>query len=82
MWFGGGAARPAEVRGDKLVIAPVELDSSQARALREELPEVVYESLRRTLRVGLPEDLAERLPKVVRVAEALERLKSTLAEAA
>jgi transcription-repair coupling factor (superfamily II helicase) len=80
--FGRAGARTAEVRGDKLVIAPVELDSTQARALREELPEVVYESLRRTLRVGLPEDLAERLPKVVRVAEALERLKSTLAEAA
>ena len=46
----------AELRGERLVIAPVELDSAQAQALREELAEVVYESLKRTLRVRLPED--------------------------
>jgi transcription-repair coupling factor (superfamily II helicase) len=76
------SARTAEVRGDRLVIAPVELDSSQSRVLREDLPEVVYESLRRTLRVGLPEEPGERLPAVVRIAEALERVKTTLAQAA
>ena len=80
--MGFSGARTAEVRGDRLVIAPVELDSSQSGALREELEEVVYESLKRTLRIGLPEDDSERLPAVVRAAEALERVKSALAEAA
>src|SRR5436190_5278265 len=49
--LGRAGARTAELRGDRLVIAPVELDSSQSRALRESLGEVVYESLKRTLRV-------------------------------
>jgi transcription-repair coupling factor (superfamily II helicase) len=80
--LGRAGARTAELRGDRLVIAPVELDSSQSRELREELDEVVYESLKRTLRIGVPEDTSERLPAVVRAAEALERVKSALAEAA
>ena len=37
---------------------------------------------RACLRVGLPEDESERLPAVVRTAKALERVKSSLAEAA
>jgi transcription-repair coupling factor (superfamily II helicase) len=80
--LGRAGARTAELRGDRLVIAPVELDSSQSRALREELDEVVYESLKRTLRIGVPEASSERLPAVVRAAEALERVKSAFAEAA
>jgi transcription-repair coupling factor (superfamily II helicase) len=80
--LGRAGARSAEIRGDRLVIAPVELDSSQSGTLREELEEVVYESLKRTLRIGLPEDESERLQAVVRAAEALERVKSPLAEAA
>jgi transcription-repair coupling factor (superfamily II helicase) len=80
--LGRSGARTAEIRGDRLVIAPVELDSSQSRTLREELGEVVYESLKRTLRLPLPEDESQRLAAVVRGAEALERVKSVLAEAA
>jgi transcription-repair coupling factor (superfamily II helicase) len=80
--LGRAGARTAEIRGDRLVIAPVELDSSQSRTLREELGEVVYESLKRTLRLPLPEDESQRLAAVVRGAEALERVKSVLAEAA
>ncbi len=80
--FGRAGARTAELRGDRLVVAPIELDSAQSRALREELGEVVYESLKRTLRVGMPDEESERLPTVLRVAETLERLKTPLAEAA
>jgi transcription-repair coupling factor (superfamily II helicase) len=80
--LGRAGARSGEIRGDRLVIAPVELDSSQSRRLRDELEEVVYESLKRTLRIGLPQDESERLQAVVRAAEALERVKSPLVEAA
>ncbi len=80
--LGRAGARSAEVRGDRLVIAPVELDSSQSGALREELDEVVYESLKRTLRVGLPEGGSERLSAAVRTAESLDRIKHRLAAAA
>jgi transcription-repair coupling factor (superfamily II helicase) len=80
--LGRAGARTAELRGDRLVIAPVELDSSQSKTLREELDEVVYESLKRTLRVGMPDDEGERLQSVLRTAEALERVKTQLAAAA
>jgi transcription-repair coupling factor (superfamily II helicase) len=80
--LGRAGARSGEIRGDRLVVAPVELDSSQSRRLREELEEVVYESLKRTLRIGLPEDESGRLQAVVRTAEVLERVKSPLVEAA
>ena len=49
-WAVRARARPS-CGGDRLVIAPVVLDSAQSRALREELGEAVYESLKRTLRV-------------------------------
>ena len=48
--LGRAGARTAELRARLLTVSPIELDSSQARALREELGEVVYESLKRTLR--------------------------------
>jgi transcription-repair coupling factor (superfamily II helicase) len=80
--LGRVGARTADLRGDRLVIAPVELDSSQSRALREELGEVVYESLKRTVRVGMPDEEVDRLQAVVTAAQALERITATLAEAA
>jgi transcription-repair coupling factor (superfamily II helicase) len=80
--LGRAGARTAELRGDRLVIVPVELDSSQAKALRADIGEVLYESLKRTLRVGMPEEEARRLRAVLRAADALERVKTALAEAA
>jgi transcription-repair coupling factor (superfamily II helicase) len=80
--FGRAGARTAELRSDRLVVAPVELDSSQSKVLREELDEVVYESLKRTLRVRMPDDEGERLQAVLRTAETLERTKNRLAAAA
>ena len=80
--LGRVGTRTAELRADRLVIAPVELDSSQYSALRGELEAVVYESLKRTVRVGMPDDRAERLRAVVRTAEALERVSARLPQAA
>jgi transcription-repair coupling factor (superfamily II helicase) len=80
--LGRAGARTAELRGDRLMIAPVELDSAQSRALREELEAVVYEALKRTLRIGMPEAEGERLRALLHAAEALERAKAPLAAAA
>jgi transcription-repair coupling factor (superfamily II helicase) len=52
-------------------VAPIDLDSRGAKALRERLPEVVYESGRSTVRVRLPEDARERFRAVVSAAEAI-----------
>jgi transcription-repair coupling factor (superfamily II helicase) len=80
--LGRAGARIVELRGERLVVSPIELDSTQAKALRAEIPEVVYESLKRTLRVRLPEEPAERFPAVLRVSDALLGVKSELARAA
>jgi transcription-repair coupling factor (superfamily II helicase) len=80
--LGRAGARIVELRGERLVVSPIELDSTQAKALRVEIPEVVYESLKRTLRVRLPEEPAERFPAVLRVSDSLLGVKSELARAA
>jgi len=80
--LGRAGARTVELRGERLVVAPLELDSTQAKALRAEIPEVVYESLKRTLRVRLPEEPRERFAAVLRTADALLAVKSELAQAA
>ena len=52
-------------------VAPIELDSRGAKALRERVPETVFESGRSTVRVRLPEQPAERFRAVVAAAEAI-----------
>ncbi|HLM08666.1 MAG TPA: transcription-repair coupling factor [Thermoleophilaceae bacterium] len=69
--LGRAGARSVDFRGGRLSVAPIELDSSGARALRERLPEAVYESGRETVRVRLPDDAAERFRKTVEAAEAI-----------
>jgi transcription-repair coupling factor (superfamily II helicase) len=80
--LGRAGARTVELRGERLVVSPIELDSSQAKALRAQIGGVVYESLKRTLRVTLPDEPAERFPTVLHVADSLLAIKSALAEAA
>jgi len=69
--LGRAGARSVDFRGGRLSVAPIELDSTGARALRERLPEAVYESGRETVRVRLPDDAAERFRKTVEAAEAV-----------
>jgi len=69
--LGRAGARSVDFRGGRLSVAPIELDSTGARALRERLPEAVYESGRETVRVRLPDDAAERFRKTVEAAEAI-----------
>ena len=52
-------------------VTPIELDSRGARALRERLPEAMYESGRETVRVRLPDEPEERFRAVVTAAEAI-----------
>jgi transcription-repair coupling factor (superfamily II helicase) len=80
--LGRAGARSVEFRAGRLVIAPVELDLDQVRALKDELPDALYESLKKTLRVPVPEAPAERFPAVVGAADALLRTKNALAAAA
>ena len=56
--------RPARGHADRARLAPRE-------ALREEIPEALYESGKSQLSVRVPDDPAERFPAVVRAADAL-----------
>ena len=69
--LGRAGARSVDFKGGRLVVAPLELDSRGAKALRERLPEAVYESGRSMVRVRVPEEPAERFPAVVAAAEAI-----------
>ena len=69
--FGQAGARTVSFRGDRLAVVPIELDSTRARRLREELPGALYESGRSQVSVRVPKDGTERFPSVVRAADAL-----------
>jgi transcription-repair coupling factor (superfamily II helicase) len=66
--LGQAGARVVSFRGERLAVTPIELDSAQARRLREELPEALYESGRSQVSVRVPREGAERFPAVVRAA--------------
>jgi transcription-repair coupling factor (superfamily II helicase) len=69
--LGRAGAKSVDFTGGRLVVAPIELDSTGSKALRARVPEAVYESGRSTVRVRVPEDPAERFPAVVAAAEAV-----------
>jgi transcription-repair coupling factor (superfamily II helicase) len=69
--LGRAGARSVDFAAGKLAVAPIDLDLKGARALRERIPEAVYESGRSTVRVRVPDDPAARFPAVVAAAEAV-----------
>jgi transcription-repair coupling factor (superfamily II helicase) len=69
--LGRAGARSVEVRTDRLVAAPISLELEDVKALRNQIPQAAYESLKQTLRVPLPEDPRERLAAVRQVADVL-----------
>jgi transcription-repair coupling factor (superfamily II helicase) len=69
--LGRAGARSVDFRGGRLSVAPIDLDSRGSKALRERVPDAVYESGRSTVRVRLPEEPCERFRAVVAAAEAI-----------
>ena len=69
--LGRAGARSVGFTGERMSVTPIELDSRGAKALRERVPEAIYESGRETVRVRLPEEPAERFRAVVTAAEAI-----------
>jgi transcription-repair coupling factor (superfamily II helicase) len=59
------------VRGDRLAVTPIELDSIRAKAIRAEIPEALYESGKSQLSVRVPKDPAVRFPAIIRAADVL-----------
>ncbi len=69
--LGQAGARAVSFRGDRLAVTPIELDSTRARRLREQLPEALYESGRSQVSVRVPREGPERFPAVVHAADVL-----------
>jgi transcription-repair coupling factor (superfamily II helicase) len=69
--LGQAGARAVTVRGDRLAVTPIELDSVRAKKLRAQIPEALYESGKSQLSVRMPKDPQERFPAIVRAADVL-----------
>ncbi|HEY3828025.1 MAG TPA: transcription-repair coupling factor [Solirubrobacteraceae bacterium] len=69
--LGQAGATAVSLRGERLAVTPIELDSVRARRLREQLPQALYESGRSQVSVRVPPDGPERLPAVVQAADVL-----------
>ena len=69
--LGQAGARAVTLRGDRLAVTPIELDSVRAKRLRQEIPEALYESGKSQLSLRVPEDPVKRFPAVVRAADVL-----------
>jgi transcription-repair coupling factor (superfamily II helicase) len=69
--LGRAGARSVGFTGERMSVTPIELESTGAKALRERVPDAMYESGRETVRVRLPEEPDERFRAVVTAAEAI-----------
>jgi len=69
--FGQAGAQAVSVRGDRLAVTPIELDSVRAKKIRAEIPEALYESGKSQLSMRVPKDPVEQFPAIVRAADVL-----------
>jgi transcription-repair coupling factor (superfamily II helicase) len=69
--LGQAGAQAVTVRGDRLAVTPIELDSVKAKAIRAQIPEALYESGKSQLSVRIPKDPVQRFPAIVRAADVL-----------
>ncbi len=69
--LGQAGARDVSLRGERLAVTPIELDSVRARRLREQLPQALYESGRSQVSVRVPPEGPERFPAVIHAADTL-----------
>ncbi|HEX8975797.1 MAG TPA: transcription-repair coupling factor [Solirubrobacteraceae bacterium] len=69
--LGQAGAQAVTIRGDRLAMTPIELDSARAKAFRAEIPGALYESGKSQLSVRVPKDPEQRFPAIVRAADVL-----------
>jgi transcription-repair coupling factor (superfamily II helicase) len=69
--LGRAGARTVEVRGGRLSVTPIELDSDRIGAVRERIPEAVHDWRAKTLSLRVSDEPAERLAQVLELAEAI-----------
>ena len=77
--LGQAGVDTVSLRGGRLAVSPVEIDSASARAMRAEIPGLLYESGRSQLSLRVPEDATQQFPAVLAVADALLSVKRAAA---
>jgi transcription-repair coupling factor (superfamily II helicase) len=75
--LGLAGARSVELRGGRLSVTGIELDSEQAGALGEQVEGAVYEWREKTAAVRVPEDPEQRLAAVLTMAKGLRAAGGT-----
>ena len=78
--IGRQGGRVAEVRGGRLSISPVDLDAERVGAIRERIPEAMYETSKRTLSLRVPDEPAPRLAALLGLVESLSGAEPALVE--
>ena len=69
--LGQAGATTVSFKGGRLAVTPIELDSVRVKALRAEIPEVLYESGKSQLSLRVSGDAGKQFVAVVRVADVL-----------
>ncbi|MHB8658323.1 MAG: transcription-repair coupling factor [Solirubrobacteraceae bacterium] len=69
--LGQAGATAVTLRGGRLAVTPIELDSVRAKRVRAEIPEALYESGKSQLSLRVPDDPVKQFPAVVRAADVL-----------
>ena len=69
--LGQAGATDVSLRGGRLAVTPIELNSRQAKALRVELPGALYESGRSQFSMRVATDAGQQFTAVVQAADAL-----------
>src|SRR5205807_162302 len=74
--LGRAGGRRVDLRGGRMRVTPIELDSKAVKELRAELPDAVYESGRSTVVLRMPDEADERFGALVRAAEVVLKVAS------
>jgi transcription-repair coupling factor (superfamily II helicase) len=80
--LGQAGASDVSLRGGRLAVTPIELNSRQAKALRAELPGALYESGRSQFSMRVATDAGQQFTAVVQAADALLSVLQLVDEAA
>ena len=77
--LGRAGARTVSFKGGRLAVTPIDLDSRRAKALREQIPEALFESGKSQVSMRVTDDAEARFPAVVKMADVLLALVSEAA---
>ncbi len=76
--LGLSGALSVTIRADRFAAAPIEMDSTQVKALRKKLPRCIYKSSERTVSLQISDQSNRQLAEVLEVADAILEAKASI----